>query len=125
MGGTFDRQTHERLRSIEEVEIETRAGEGATPHRAVIWVVVDEQDRVFIRSVRAAAGRWYREAVGHPACVVLVEDEAIPVEAVAATDPEQVEACSRALRAKYANDGSLGSMLRADTLPTTLRLVPR
>lgn len=125
MGGTFDRLTLERLRAAEEVEIETRAAEGAQPHRTIIWVVVDEQDRVFIRSVRAAAGRWYREAVAHPDCVLHLVETAIPVDAVAATDPDQVEACSRGLLAKYAMDPSTPSMLREATLPTTLRLLPR
>jgi hypothetical protein len=125
MGGVFERQTLERLRSSEEVEIETRAAEGAADHRTVIWIVLDEQDRVFIRSVRGAAGRWYREAVGHPDCVLLIGETTIPVTAVVATDPESVAACSRVLRAKYAQDSSLRSMLRAEALPTTLRLLPR
>lgn len=113
------------MRAAEEVEIETGAGGGASPHRTIIWVVVDEQDRVYIRSVRGGAGRWYREALHHPACVILVGEATIPVDAVPSTDAEQVAACSRALRAKYANDGSLQSMLRESVLETTLRLLPR
>jgi hypothetical protein len=125
MGGPFDQVTLERLRTTEEVEIETRAAEDAQPHRTIIWIVVDEQDRVFIRSVRAAAGRWYREAVAHPGCVLHLAEMAIPVDAVPAADPEQVAACSRGLRAKYAGDPSTPSMLRDTTLPTTLQLLSR
>jgi len=125
MEGSFDRVTLERLHAAEEVEIETRAAEGAVPHRTIIWIVVDEQDRVFIRSVRATAGRWYQEAVARPGCVLRVAEMAIPVDAVAATDPEQVAACSRELLAKYAMDPATPSMLREATLPTTLRLLPR
>lgn len=125
MGHSFDRPTLERLRVAEEVEIETRGGENAVAHRTIIWVVVDEHERVFIRSVRGPIGRWYREAVTHPACVLFVDWLVIPVEAAAAADPDQVAACSRALRTKYAEDGALPSMLREATLPTTLRLLPR
>ena len=41
-----------------------------------------------------------------------------------ATDPASIDACSAGLKAKYRGDHSLGSMLEADTLPTTLRVVP-
>ena len=125
MQAQFDRPTLEQLRSAIEVEIETRAGAGAIPHRTIIWVVVDEEDRVFVRSVRGPIGRWYREAVAQPACLLSVGEGRIPVLAVAAADPEQVGSCSRALRAKYANSASTPSMLREATLPTTLRLLPR
>jgi hypothetical protein len=100
MGRSFDRATLERLRFAEEVEIETSRASGAEPHRTVIWVVVDARDRVFIRSVRGSAGRWYREAVAHPAC-------------------------SQGFLAKYAGDRSTPLMLAEANLPTTLQLLPR
>jgi hypothetical protein len=125
MDAPFDPRTLQLLRAEEEVEIETRAGPQAAPRRTIIWVVVDEQGRVFVRSVRGPAGRWYREAVAHPACVLHVSESAIPITALPAADPEDVAACSAALRVKYARDGALRSMLREATLPTTLRLLPR
>ena len=125
MEGSFDRATTELLRRAEEVEIETSRAPGATPHRTIIWVVVDELDRVFIRSVRGPAGRWYREAVAHPACVIHERETAIPVRAGEAADAERVAACSRALQTKYAGDPAIRSMLREATLPTTLQLLPR
>jgi hypothetical protein len=125
MADAFGRLILDRLRSVEEVEIETSAAAGAAVHRTIIWVVVDEQERVFVRSVRGPAGRWYREAVAHPACVLLVENAAIPVNAVQAIDPDSIATCSRALQVKYANDSSTPAMLREATLPTTLRLLPR
>jgi len=124
MGAAFDRMTLQRLRAAVEVKIET-AAEGAALHRTIIWVVVDEGDRVFVRSVRGPAGRWYREALRQPACALVVGEARIQVEASPAADPEQAAACSRALRSKYAMDGSLAAMLREATLPTTLRLLPR
>ena len=121
----FDRPTLELLRSQREVDLESSRAAGSTPHRATIWVVVDPADRVFIRSLRGEEGRWYRDVVANPTCVLHLAEREMPVIAVAAADPEQVEACSRALVAKYGNRASTASMLMAETLPTTLRLLPR
>jgi hypothetical protein len=112
------------LRDAEEVRIETSRGEGEPVHRTVIWVVVDDRDRVLARSVRGERGRWYREVLANPACALHVHGRRIPLRAERATDDERVEACSEALRAKYAADPALRSMLRPDTLPTTLQLHP-
>jgi hypothetical protein len=125
MGGAFDRATLARLQSAEEVEIETSAAPGAERHRTIIWVVVDERDRVLIRSVRGAAARWYREALAQPASVLHHGGVAVPVIALPATDAERVTACSRGYLAKYAGDPATPSMLREATLATTLELLPR
>ena len=60
----FDAGDLAALDSTEEIEIETSAPTGPV-HRTIIWVVVD-QDEAFIRSVRGAKARWYREAVADP-----------------------------------------------------------
>ena len=125
MAASFDPATLDLLRALEEVEIETRAGEGAPWHRVIIWVMVDDADRVFVRSVRGPAARWYREAVANPACVLHANELAISALTVAATDGEQVESCSRVLRTKYGRGPSVVAMLRPEVLPTTLRLEPR
>ena len=125
MAASFDPTVLELLREIEEVEIETRAAKDAPWHRVIIWVMVDDADRVFVRSVRGPAARWFREVVADPACVLHADELAIPVVAVAANDNEQVEACSRVLRSKYGRGASVQAMLRQDVLETTLRLEPR
>lgn len=125
MAGSFDPPTLEQLRSTEEVEIETRRAPGAAPHRTIIWVVVDADDRVFIRSVRGEAGRWYREAIADRGCVLWLDAIRLPVSIEPATSPEEVASCSRELRSKYAADPSTPSMVRADVLSTTLQLRPR
>ena len=107
-----------------EVRIETRAGPDAPVHRTVIWVVVDAGE-VYIRSVRGRRGRWYRELMRQPEAVLHTGRSAIPVRATPATDETSVERCSRGLGDKYAGDPSLRSMLRPETLPTTMRLDPR
>ncbi|HEX2142192.1 MAG TPA: nitroreductase/quinone reductase family protein [Candidatus Limnocylindria bacterium] len=110
------------LREAEEVRIETSRHTGAPSRRTIIWVVVDDRDRVLVRSVRAERGRWYRDLLANPAGVLHLDGRALGVRAEQVTDGERIEACSTALSRKYADDPALPSMLRADTLPTTLQL---
>jgi hypothetical protein len=121
----FDTEVLERLRTTEEIRIETQLADDAQAHRTIIWVMVDEADRVLVRSVRGAAGRWYREALAHPDCTVWIGRDGVPVRAVPASDPERVAAASAAVATKYARDSSLPSMLAEDVLATTLELLPR
>lgn len=111
------------LAAVEEVEIETRASPEAPRHRVVVWVVVDGGE-AFVRSVRGTRGRWYREIRSNPLGALHAHGAVIPVRAVPAADASSIARCSRALARKYAGDPSLGSMLVADVLGTTLRLVP-
>ena len=52
MNARFEQSDLDLLRSEEEIEIETWSAEAGPRHRAIIWVVVDDQDRVLIRSYR-------------------------------------------------------------------------
>ncbi len=111
------------LAETEEIEIET-AQPGGPSHRTIIWVVVDG-DEAFIRSVRGAKARWYREIVANPATVIHVGDRAIAAKATAAVDPDSVRRTSDALARKYAAEGEdMTSMLVPEILDTTLRLQP-
>jgi hypothetical protein len=112
------------LRDAEEVEIETTAGQEGSVHRTIIWVVVDERDRVLIRSYRGPGARWFREITARPEARVHVRGRALAVRAIPATDPDRVAACSEGLRRKYPRDASMPQMLR-EHLETTLELVPR
>ncbi|HET9435359.1 MAG TPA: DUF2255 family protein [Candidatus Limnocylindrales bacterium] len=109
------------LARTEEVDIETRSASGDV-HRTIIWIVVDGHD-VYVRSVRGAGARWYREAVASPDVSFVVDRRTIPATVVRADDPASIERCSAALGAKYAADPALALMLRPDTLPTTLRVL--
>lgn len=112
------------LRDEQEIEIETSAAEEAPLHRAIIWVVVDDRDRVLIRSYRGPEARWFREVTSHPEVRVHVKARALDVRAIPAADPDRVAACSDGLRRKYAGDPSMPRMLQQH-LETTLELVPR
>jgi hypothetical protein len=125
MTDRFDPDVLERFRDEEEVRIETSMGADAPEHRTIIWIVVDDRDRVLVRSVRGPRGRWYREALANPSCVVWLGNEAVNVRVEPAGDADRVSAATAALEAKYARDPSLRSMVREDVLETTLELLPR
>lgn len=115
----------DRLRAIDEVRIETRAGPSAPAHRTTIWVVVDEQGRVLIRTYQGPSSRWYREVRANPECVLWLGSEAVPVRAERATDPHRIAAASRGYEAKYAGDPAVRGMVAEAQLATTLELRPR
>src|SRR5207249_11611429 len=107
----------------EEVEIET-SRETGTSRRTIIWIVVDD-GRVYVRSVRGPGGKWYQRLRRDPAGALHVAGTRTPVRAVPVGDAAEIERVSAALRRKYARQrSSLASMLRPETLPTTLRLEP-
>jgi hypothetical protein len=123
MSAVFDRGDLAALHEAEEVEIETAASDAEPRHLAIIWVVVDDRDRVLIRSYRGPGARWYREAMARPACRLLLAGRAIEVRALRAADADRVAACSEGLRLKYAGHSAMPGMLRT-YLDTTLELVP-
>ena len=112
------------LRTAREVRIETSAGEGAPAHRTIIWVVVDERDRVLIRTYRGSGSRWYREALASGRCRLLLDGLALDFGVEPADDDERIAACSAALADKYRGDPATPAMLRDEVLRTTLQLLP-
>ena len=119
----FDAETTAALRDLREVRIETYGPKGE-PHRAIIWVVVDDSDRALIRSWRGASARWYREAVAAGRAQLTVDGRTRPVRVEVANDAERIEACSRELLAKYGGGSTARSMVRDEILDTTLELRP-
>jgi hypothetical protein len=113
-----------QLETVPEVDIETRRADDAPVHRTTIWAAVEGGD-VYVRSLRGAAGRWYRELMAHPEAILRFDGESIPVRGVKADDPESVERCTAGYRAKYGGSSALGSMLRDEIADTTVRLEPR
>ncbi|MGH8429550.1 MAG: DUF2255 family protein [Solimonas sp.] len=109
------------LRDLDEVSIWT----GKHPNSAiVIWVVVADGE-VFVRSVRGARGRWYRDlAAGGPATLEY-SGRRLAVQAIPASDSAAVERASREYLRKYRTSPYAQSMVKPETLPTTLRLEPR
>lgn len=125
MGVPFDRATLELLRGVNEVEIETSRAAGATRHRTVIWVVVDAEDRVLIRTYLGPGSRWYREALSNPECRLHVGERMLDLRAMPAADDARIGAYNEELLRKYARSKSTPLMLAEHVLPTTLELLPR
>ncbi len=125
MNDSFDDETLQLLDEIEEVHVETRREQDAPEHRTIIWVMVVDGE-VFVRSVRGPRGRWYQEISANPEGALHAGNHRIPVRAAHATDDSTVEAVSEAIRGKYeeAWPGPTAGMLRTETLPTTLKLLP-
>ena len=125
MNDSFDTATLGLLDETREVRIETRRDAASPEHRTIIWVVVVE-GQVFVRSVRGAKGRWYREISSNPEGALHVRDDRIPVRAAPATDEATVDAVSAAFRSKYqrSSPASTEAMVRPETLSTTLKLSP-
>jgi hypothetical protein len=118
----LDKAALEWLRTNKEVTIRT----AKHPDTAVIiWVVVAADNAVYVRSVKGEQGRWYRDLSTDGRATLQVENQSIAVQAIPAADDVSVAQASEAFLAKYQRSSYVGSMLQAEVLPTTLRLVPR
>ena len=118
----FEEPLLNQLNSIEEIDIETRSATGRT-HRTTIWVVVVDNN-VYVRSVRGRTGRWYREITANPQGAIYTDGRRLSVRAIPITDPDTIARVSNAYLQKYRNSPAVNSIVRQETLPTTLRLEP-
>jgi hypothetical protein len=116
----FDTDTLRQLGALEEVVLRT---EKHPDSAVVIWVSVDD-DEVFVRSARGTRGRWYRDVAAGGASLEFA-GRRLPVRAIPAVDPTSIDRATRGYRDKYRTSPYLQSVVRADILPTTLRLEPR
>jgi hypothetical protein len=117
----FDADTLRALRDTEEVTI----GTDKHPRTAVvIWVVVADGE-VFVRSARGARGRWYRDLAAGGSATLEVAGRRLAVQATPATDQASIARASREYLSKYQSSPYVQSVVRAEVLPTTLRLEPR
>ena len=117
----FDAETMRELRDFQEVSIRT---EKHPESAVVIWVVVAD-DEVFVRSVRGRKGRWYRDLATGGSATLELAGRRLAVQALPATDADSITRASREYLRKYQSSPYVQSMVRAEVLPTTLRLEPR
>jgi hypothetical protein len=118
---TFDKDTLQRLHEAREIAIRT----GKHPDDPVtIWVAV-AGERVFVRSVRGPKGRWYRDLARGGAAELDFAGRRLAVQATPANDQAEIDQASREYLRKYRTSPYAQSMVKAETLPTTLRLEPR
>jgi hypothetical protein len=117
----FDEDTLRALRDVREVRIRT----GRHPDTAVaIWVVV-AGDEVFVRSVRGKSGRWYRDLAAGGWATLEFARCRLDVQAVPATDAAAVARASTEYLRKYELSPYAQTMVKPESLSTTLRLEPR
>jgi len=117
----FDADTLRALRDTEEVTIRT----DKHPETAVvIWVVVADGE-VFMRSARGAKGRWSRDLAAGGSAALEVAGRRLAVQAMPATDQASIARASREYLRKYQSSPYAQTVVRAEVLPTTLRLEPR
>jgi hypothetical protein len=117
----FDADTLRVLRDAHEVAIRT---EKRPASAVVIWVAVAGED-VFVRSARGAKGRWYKDLLADRRATLEVAGRRLAVQAIPADDAQSIERASRAFLGKYEPSPYAPSIVKADVLPTTLRLEPR
>ena len=117
----FDANTLRVLRDLREVSIRT---ERHPDSAVVIWVVVAD-DEVFVRSVRGSKGRWYRDIATGGSATLEFGGHRLVVQAVPVSDADAIARASREYLRKYETSPYVQSVVRAEVLPTTLRLEPR
>jgi hypothetical protein len=120
MAKSFDTETLAALSDTKEVRIRTSRHKN---RGVVIWIVVAD-GAAFVRSVQGPAGKWYTTAAADGQATLEVADQRIPVHVARVDDHATIEAVSRAFLSKYATSPYAPSIVRPDTLPTTLRLDP-
>jgi hypothetical protein len=117
----FDADTLRQLRNVREVAIRT---EKHPDDAVVIWVVVAD-DEVFLRSVRGSKGRWYMYLAAGGSATLDFAGRRLAVQALPASGADSIARASREYSRKYQPSPYAQSMVRAEVLPTTLRLEPR
>jgi len=90
----------------------------------VIWVVVPD-DEVFVRSVRGTKGRWYRDLATGGFATFEFAGRRLGVQAFPASDADAIARASREYLRKYQPSPYAQAMVRAEVLPTTMRIEPR
>lgn len=115
----------DRIGSAEELDIASRLPDGTLRPFVTIWVVRADDD-LFVRSVKGRSGTWFRRALA--AGDGRIRSGGIERD-VAFEDagPEIRAAVTAAYHEKYDRYGPsiVGTVVSAESVTTTLRLVPR
>jgi hypothetical protein len=121
----FSSEDLQTLATTFEVDIEPTRKDGTLGRRKIIWIVVDG-DQAYIRSVRGAAGAWYKAGRTSGAANLHTGSTSWPVTLTLVTDPAELTRVSDALRQKYERrwKQSTAAMLRDEVIPATFRVTP-
>ena len=74
---------------------------------------------------RSAEGRWFKDLAKGGEATLEVAGRRVPVKAMPAVDAGSIERASAEYLRKYRTSPYAQAMVKAETLPTTLRLEPR
>jgi hypothetical protein len=117
----------DRIGSATELELATRAPDGAMSVFTTMWVVAVE-GAAYVRSARGPVGAWYRRALGYGAGRIRAGgvERDVSFEPVPAHDMKVHLALDAAYHAKYDSYGPriVGTVVGPDAAAVTLRLDP-
>ena len=117
----FDAETLRELRDVREVSIRTEKH----PKTAVVIWVVAADDEVFVRSVKGARGRWYRDLAAGGLATLEFAGRRLAVQVIPVSDPDAIARASGEYLRKYRPSPYAQAMVKSEILSTTLRLEPR
>lgn len=112
---------HDAAAEAREVRVVVRSGD--TEIRTPIWIVTVGPS-VYVRSYRAAEGRWYQHVLASQSFPLELEGELVPVRLESVTDESVLEQVSDAYLSKYASEPETPDMVSPGVVATTLRLEP-
>jgi hypothetical protein len=114
----------ERIASAREIEISPLREDGALAKPVTIWAVRVEND-LYVRSVRGAAGGWFKAAEGRHEGRIEADSTALDVSFEDAAHQLDAE-IDDAYKAKYGYPSDpVDSITTDEAKATTIRVVPR
>ena len=119
----FDAGVLATIAQADEVDVESHRRDGST-RRTIIWAVTDG-DHAYVRSIKGAAGVWYRELREDADAALHVDGQRIPVRPTPVHDAAEIERVTAAFRAKYGHTPWIDGVVKPERLPGTLRLEAR
>jgi hypothetical protein len=115
----FDQDTLRHLHDMQEVVIRA---EKHPDSPVTIWVVAPGDD-VYVRSVRAAKGRWFKDLAKGGDATLEVSGQRVPVKAVPATDPASVGRASGEYLRKYRTSPYAQAMVKPVRAASDIRMI--
>jgi len=110
------------LARVDETRVAGRRKDGSLRTPTIVWQVVVGNE-VFVRSVKGAAGQWYRGVLRHLEGVISWNGQTRPVRF--APDRSRDAAIDAAYLAKYGDGPNTQAIIDPTATATTLRIDPR
>ncbi len=118
----WDAPTAALLGATQEIEVVVPAA-GRPTARTPIWVVAVD-GKLYVRSWKGEAGRWYRRARRYGTGSIVVGEYEHPVRFVPVADPGLDARIDEAYLRKYGDSSYSRAMTRSPAASTTMLLEP-